>query len=318
MITIIRQGNFTTIQDEGRLGYQAYGMPSAGAMDRYACKVANLLVGNHASAAVIEMTAFGASFKFDEEQFVAVCGADMHGNMNGGPISNWSSFTVAKGSEVKFDAATEGYRTYLAVAGGIDVPIVLGSRSTYTRAKVGGYEGRVLWQGDVLSIGKDNASSVQPRNLDSKYIPSYSEQINLRVILGPQDHLFTSDAIKVFFESTYTITDQANRMSYRLKGPVITHVGKADIVSDAVCLGAIQVPASGMPIIMTADHQTTGGFTKLGSVIRVDLSTLAQGRPGDRINFQCITEQEAIEALKDEQQRYTNIEKMCSFRGKCS
>ncbi|MBC8015351.1 MAG: biotin-dependent carboxyltransferase family protein [Sporomusaceae bacterium] len=313
MITIIHQGSFTTIQDEGRFGYQAYGMPSAGAMDRYACKVANLLVGNHASAAVIEMTGFGASFKFDEEQFVAVCGADMHGNMNGVPIRNWSSFTVARGSEIKFHAAAEGYRTYLALAGGIDVPIVLGSRSTYTRAKVGGYEGRVLWQGDVLTIGKANALPIQPRNLESNCIPPYSEQINLRVILGPQDHLFTPDAIKAFFESTYTITEQANRINYRLKGPRITHVGKADIVSDAVCLGAIQVPASGMPIIMTADHQTTGGFAKLGSVIRVDLSTLAQGRPGDQIRFRCVAEAEAIEALKDEQQRYSNIENLCNL-----
>lgn len=307
MITTIHQGVFTTIQDEGRFGYQAYGMPSAGAMDRYACRVANLLVGNDASAAVIEMTTVGASFKFDEEQFVAVCGADMHGTINGAPIINWSSFIVPRGSEIRFDVATKGCRTYMAVRGGIDVPVVLGSRSTYTQAKVGGYEGRVLWQGDVLNIGRDSAFSVRSRNLESKYIPQYSERINLRVILGPQDNMFTPEAIRTFFESAYTITNQADRIGYRLKGPGIMHRGKADIVSDAVCLGAIQVPANGMPIIMTADHKTTGGFAKLGSVIRVDLSTLAQARPGDTIHFTQIAEQEAIQALRDEKQRYSNI-----------
>ena len=307
MITTINQGAFTTIQDEGRFGYQAYGMPSAGAMDRYACRVANLLVGNDASAAIIEMTTVGASFKFDEQQFVAVCGADMHGTLNGVPISNWSSFSAPGGSEIRFDIATKGCRTYLAVRGGIDVPVVLGSRSTYTRAKVGGYEGRVLWQGDVLNIGMDNAFCVKPRNLESKYIPQYSEHINLRVILGPQDDMFTPKAIRTFFESEYTITNQADRMAYHLQGPEIIHKEKTDIVSDAVCLGAIQVPARGMPIIMTADHKTTGGFAKLGSVIRVDLSTLAQAGPGDTIHFTHIAEEEAIETLKDEKQRYINI-----------
>jgi len=307
MITTINQGAFTTIQDEGRFGYQAYGMPSAGAMDRYACRVANLLVGNDASAAVIEMTTVGASFKFDKEQFIAVCGADMQGTVNGTPISNWSSFIVSRGSELRFDVATKGCRTYLAVRGGIDVPIVLGSRSTYTQAKVGGYEGRVLWQGDVLNIGGSSGVRVQPLKLASKYIPQYSEQINLRVILGPQDTMFIPEAIRDFFKSKYIITEQADRMGYRLKGPAIMHMGKADIVSDAVCLGAIQVPTSGMPIIMTADYKTTGGFAKLGSVIRVDLSTLAQAKPGDTIHFTQIAESEAIQALRNEQQRYSNI-----------
>ena len=307
MITIIHQGAFTTIQDEGRFGYQAYGMPSAGAMDRYAYRVANFLVGNNTNAAVIEMTTFGASFKFDEEQLVAVCGADMQGTINGMPIRNWSSFKVPRNSEMKFDVATKGCRAYVSVAGGIDVPLVLGSRSTCTRAQVGGHEGRALWQGDVLSIGQDYTFPVQPRSLETEYIPKYSDQIKLRVILGPQENLFTQDAIKTFFESTYTITEEMDRMGYHLKGPGIMYSGKADIVSDAVCLGAIQVPVNGMPLIMTADHQTTSGFAKFGSVIRVDLSTLAQAKPGDQIRFRCIPEQEAIEALKDEKQRYSVI-----------
>ncbi|WP_425060020.1 5-oxoprolinase subunit C [Sporomusa carbonis] len=311
MITVIHQGHFTTIQDEGRWGYQAYGMPSAGAMDRYSCRVANLLVGNKINAAVIEMTMFGASFKFDEEQLVAVCGADMQGRLNDAPISNWSSFLVPKRGEIKFASATTGYRTYLAVRGGVDVPVVLESRSTYTRARVGGYEGRALQQGDVLYVGQDGAFQVHTQNLESQYIPQYGEQINLRVLLGPQDNMFTPEAISTFFESVYTITDQSDRIGYRLKGPRIMHTGKADIVSDAVCLGAIQIPANGMPVIMTADHPTTDGFAKLGSVIRADLSILAQARPGGTIRFRCIGEQEAIEALKHEKQCYISITKLC-------
>lgn len=313
MITTIHQGWFTTIQDEGRWGYQAYGMPVAGAMDQYAYRVANLLAGNLAGAAVIEMAMSGAAFRFDEEQFVAVCGADMQGTLNDVPIRNWSSFIAPKGCEIKFDRAKNGYRTYLSVYGGFDVPMVLGSRSTYTRASVGGCEGRVLRQGDVVYVGQDKEFAVQPLILPEEYIPCHSEKSNLRVILGPQDNMFSSEAIHTFFESSYIITDQADRRSYRLKGPRIMHREKATVVSDALCLGAIQIPAHGMPIIMTADHQTTDGFAKLGSVIRVDLAKLAQARPGDQIRFTCIAEEEAIQALRAEKQQYSNIAKYMGY-----
>jgi antagonist of KipI len=314
VITIIQQGFFTTIQDQGRWGYQAYGMPIAGAMDRYACRVANLLVGNHADAAVIEMTASGAAFKFDKEQFVAVCGADMQGKLNGVPLRNWSAFIVPQRGEVRFDAAATGYRTYLAVCGGFAVPMVLASRSTYTPAKVGGHEGRALRQGDVLNIGQDSAFKVEPRSLEVSYIPEYPAAINLRVILGPQDKMFTPEAINTFFASAYVVTDRSDRISYQLKGPRIMTIGKADIVSDAVCLGAIQIPSHGMPVIMTADHQTTGGFAKIGSVIQADLSKLAQARPGEAIRFTYVTEDQAIEALRHERQCYINIAESCQGR----
>ena len=307
MFTAVSPGFFTTIQDEGRWGYQAYGMPVAGAMDRYAYRAANLLVGNKPSAAVIEMTLLGAAFKFDKDLLIAICGADMQAKLDGVSVKNWSSFLVTKGSELKFDYAQTGCRTYMAVRGGIEVPSVLGSRSTYTRAKVGGLQGRALIQGDILAVGEDAESEARPRTLDSVYIPQYSPSISLRVLLGPQDNMFTAEAIATFFQNQYTVTDEADRMGYRLEGAKISHVSKADIISDALCLGAIQIPAHGMPIIMMADRQTTGGYAKIGTVIGPDLKKLAQAKPGDVVRFEQIEEAAAVEALREERQAYLQI-----------
>ncbi|HEY3423470.1 MAG TPA: biotin-dependent carboxyltransferase family protein [Negativicutes bacterium] len=307
MITVIQQGDFTTIQDEGRWGYQAWGMPVAGAMDRYAYRIANLLAGNKKGAAVIEMTGVGAAFKFDEEQLIAVCGADMQGKINGAPLDNWSSLLVPKRGEIRFGAAATGYRTYLAIRGGIDVPSVLGSRSTYTGAKIGGYEGRILRQGDVLYVGQDSEAQALSQKLPFQYIPHYGAEWNLRVLLGPQDNLFTQEAIDTFFTGTYTVAAPSDRVNYQLTGPRIPTIGKADIVSDAVGLGAIQIPAYGMPYIVAADHGTTRGFAKLGYVIQVDLAKLAQAKPGDKVRFTSVTEPEAVEALTNEQQYYSEI-----------
>ena len=311
MITTIEPGLFTTIQDQGRWGFQAYGMPISGAMDRYASQVANLLVGNRSDAAVLEMTGTGGTFKFDEKQIVAVCGGDMQGLLNHMPISNWSTFIVPRRGILRFDTAASGYRTYLAVRGGFEVPIVLGSRSTCTPVKIGGHEGRVLRQGDVLHVGRDMECETQLGSLADGYIPQYANEVHLRVILGPQDTMFGSAALDTFFGSSYKVTTQSDRTGYRLKGPKIKHLGSADIISEAVWLGAIQVPVHGMPFIMTADHQTTRGYAKLGSVIRGDLSKLVQTKPGDCIRFLCSTEEEAIEALQKEQESYRNIAHAC-------
>lgn len=307
MFTTINPGFFTTIQDGGRWGYQAYGMPVAGVMDRYAYCVANLLVGNKASAAVLEMTLKGASFKFDETQLIALCGADMQAMLDGVSIQNWSSFIVHKGSELKLEYAISGCRSYLAVRGGINVASVLGSRSTYTRAKVGGLEGRALRQGDVLDVGGEIETDAVERILDKRFMPCYEPNIMLRVLLGPQDDMFTSEAVTNFFNSEYVITDEADRMGYRLAGPKIAHLDKADIVSDALPFGAIQIPSSGQPIIMMADRQTTGGYAKIGTVIGPDLSKLAQAKPSDTVRFTLCSQEEAITALETERQGYADI-----------
>lgn len=310
MFTITNPGFFTTVQDCGRWGYQAYGMPVAGVMDRYAYRAANLLVGNKASAAVIEMTLQGASFAFDEDQLVALCGADMQAKLDGVSVENWSSFAVNKGSELKLEYAVTGCRAYLAVRGGINVPSVLGSRSTYTRAKIGGLEGRAFRLGDVLAVGDESETAAQVRrSLDKQFIPCYDQNIPLRILLGPQDDMFMSEAILDFLKSEYVITDEADRMGYRLSGPKVTHVDKADIVSDALPFGAVQVPSNGQPIIMMADRQTTGGYAKIGTVIGPDMSKLAQAKPGDAVYFKLCSDKEAITALEAERQHYVDIDR---------
>lgn len=307
MITMVNPGFFTTIQDEGRWGFQSFGMPVAGAMDRFALRTANMLVGNKVDAAVIEMTMLGGIFSFDREQLVAICGAEMQAKVDGKEISNWSAFTVLAGSELKFEYVASGCRAYMAVRGGIDVPPVLGSRSTYTRAKVGGLQGRAIRQDDILSIGQDIEAQAFPRALGKEFIPAYGNEIVLRVLLGPQDDMFTTEGIETLFQGEYKISDEADRMGYRLEGPKINHIGKADIVSDALCHGAIQIPAHGMPIIMMADRQTTGGYPKIGAVIGPDLARLAQAKSGDRVRFARVSEAEAVEALAAERRTYADI-----------
>ena len=307
MITVIQQGFFTTVQDEGRWGYQAYGMPTAGVMDRYAGRIVNLLAGNEVRASVLEMTSLGAVLKFDEERLVAVGGADMQVTVNGIAVPNWSAFLVPRNGEIQFGEAVTGYRAYLAVQGGIDVPLVLGSRSTCVKAGVGGYEGRPLRQGDVLYVGQAGEGAARPQSLASDYIPSYGGKVSIRVMLGPQQDMFSEEAIASFFAKPYKVTKQADRVGYRLTGSRILPISKADIISDAVYQGAIQIASHGMPFIMLADHQTSGGFAKLGYVIRSDLPKVAQTKTGDSIRFCGVSEAEAIVALRAEQQLYQTI-----------
>ncbi|MDR3562688.1 MAG: biotin-dependent carboxyltransferase family protein [Negativicutes bacterium] len=316
MIEILSAGLFTTVQDEGRWGYQAFGMPVAGCMDRYACRVANILAGNPPEAACLEMTLTGDSLQFHQDAFVAVTGADMQGTLNGEPVANWSAFAVPAGSVLTFGYAQEGCRGYLAVNGGIDVPKVLGSRATYTRAAVGGVEGRKLRADDRLKIGGEARLAGAACSLPPEYKPSYGGSVTLRVLPGPQDDLFEPDGLTTLFNSGYTITNEADRMGYRLDGAVIKHKGKADIVSDALCQGAIQVPGHGMPIVMMADRATTGGYTKIGTVIGPDLTLMAQAKPGDTVSFRQCSDEGAVEALKFERERYAAIEAWRADAGK--
>jgi len=309
MIKTIKPGLFTTVQDEGRWGYQAYGMPVAGAMDRYAYRLANHLAGNRKGAAVLEMTMLGGAFEFQNDCLVSICGADMQANLDGARVPNWSAFQVSAGSVLSFDYVAAGCRTYLAVRGGIKAPPVLGSRSTYTRAGVGGLEGRPLKAGDILQAGIDLGSGAQPATLPEQFTARYDQEQTLRVIMGPQDDMFTAGGIRTFLESKYTVSNEADRMGYRLEGPKIEHAGKADIISDALPEGAVQVPAHGMPIVMMADRQTTGGYPKIATVIGPDLSLLAQARPGDTVCFHSCSDEEALNILRSEEQRYFDVQR---------
>lgn len=301
MIRIEDPGLFTTVQDQGRWGYQAYGVSVAGAMDRFASRIANLLAGNSEDAAVLELTLRGGRFRFAAGCFAALAGAEMAAAVDGTPVANWSCFYIPAGGELSLGWAQSGCRAYLAIAGGIDVPPVLGSRSTYTRAAIGGLEGRALRCGDQLAAGAA-AFPVAAGRLDERFIPDYDGELLLRVLAGPQDDWFSEQGKATFSNSVYTISEDADRMGYRLEGPAIAHQGRPDIVSDALCQGAIQVPGHGRPIVMMADRQTTGGYAKIAAVIGPDLARLAQARPGDSLRFRFCSEAEAVDALRAERQ----------------
>jgi biotin-dependent carboxylase-like uncharacterized protein len=222
-------------------------------------------------------------------------------------MQHWISFRVRPGDELRMDVARSGCRSYLAVQGGIDVPEVLGSRSTYTRAGIGGFEGRALKPGDVLTAGSNFDVSVKPQRLEKKYVPKYGDSIELRVMPGPQNDHFTAAGIDTFFASAFTISAEADRMGYRLDGPRIEHRGEPEIISDALALGSIQVPGHGRPIVLMADRQTTGGYPKIATVIGPDLGRLAHGRPGDSVRFVKCGEDEALDALRRERDMFKEI-----------
>jgi len=294
-------GLLTTVQDLGRLGHQRVGIPQSGPMDRAAFVIANRLVGNDDGAAALECTIKGPRLEVRQAAVVAVAGAPMGFTVNGQEAPPWTAVGVRPGDVLGFHMASAGCRAYLAVAGGIDVPLVLGSRATYLRGRLGGLGGRALQKGDALPVGVPAGGPLHGgRTVPAALRPAYPAERECRVILGPQDDRFTPDGIRAFFEGPYDVTPQADRMGYRLKGPTITHARGHDIVSDGIPLGGIQVPGEGQPIVLLADRQTTGGYTKIATVIGVDIGAIGQTRPGQRIRFRQVTLAEAHAALADE------------------
>lgn len=303
VFSVSSPGMLTTVQDGGRWGFQGKGMPVAGAMDMQSLKLGNILVGNAQEDAALEVTILGPTLRVEEgEGVVAVTGAELSFTVNGAAVPNWTVVRVGVGDVLAFGAPLTGCRAYLCASGGIDVPVVMGSRSTYTRAKVGGLEGRALKKGDTVRCGAPGALWRQcegfacPGELRSVYDP----EAPLRVIPGPQDDCFTEAGKETFYGSEYVVSNSADRMGYRLDGPVIEHVGAADIISDAIPLGAVQVPGHGQPIVMLADRQTTGGYTKIGTVCSVDIAALSQRLPGQKVRFETIDLDGAVALVRNE------------------
>ena len=307
-IRIIKPGLLTTVQDRGRWGYQQFGVTVAGAMDNYALRVANLLVGNNENEAVLKTTFMGPEIEFDCDEVVAITGADMKPKLNNEPIEMWTSIPVSKGDKLSLSSATSGLRGYIAFGRGINVPEIMGSKSTYLRGKLGGYEGRKLIDGDEIPLGEKNISSTGSY-VPKKYIPIYEKEYTLRVVFGPQDDYFTDEGIEAFLNSTYKITSEADRMGYRLDGPIITHKNGADIISDGIAYGTIQVPGGGLPIILMSDRGTTGGYTKIATVVTPDLSILGQMGPGSSVKFQKVSVHEAQEIYKEYEGKISELKK---------
>ena len=299
-IKILDAGLLTTVQDLGRYGFQRYGVSASGVMDEYSAKIANKLVGNKVGEAVLETTLKGVQIEFLQNTAVAITGGNCDVTLNGTKIELWQSYLVNRGDILKMGICRSGLRNYLAFAGGIDIPIIMNSKSTNLKAKVGGFNGRKLMIGDVLSVGVGSLET--PLTLNKHYIPTYSKDIKVGVILGQQDDYFTEAGIKTFLNETYTVTQESDRMGIRLSsvsGATIEHKNGADIISDGITFGAIQVPGSGQPIVMMADRQTTGGYTKIGNVISSDLAKLAQATPGTKVKFVEYTLEQAVQAIKN-------------------
>jgi|AntAceMinimDraft_16_1070373.scaffolds.fasta_scaffold04348_3 biotin-dependent carboxylase-like uncharacterized protein len=319
---VIKSGVFDTIQDLGRYGYQQFGMPVSGAMDSYALRIGNRIIGNKENEAGIEISTPGLSLRALNETAIVLTGANITFTINDNFAPMWETLAIKKGDTISFNKIQSGCRTYLLVAGGIDVPSVLGSKSTYTRAKIGGQNGRPLKKSDIIYISnpKQKLQDIINGKVVSINIPDYHEENEIRVILGPQDDYFSETSLSTFLNSFYEITVYSDRMGYRLKGPKIESKNGSDIITDGIPPGSIQVPRNGMPIVMLADRQTTGGYAKIATVISVDIDKFAQIKPGNKIRFRKVDLEEAHRLLLEREEKITNLhfEKKVSAESKTS
>ena len=314
-ITVLEPGPLTTVQDAGRIGYAAQGYRSCGAADSYAYRLGNALVGNPVGAAVLECTLRGVTLRFETDTVFALTGAESPAALDGAPAAYYAPLLAQAGSVLRMGTAASGLRSYLAVGGGIATPPVLGSRSTDLKCRIGGLAGRKLAKNDFLPTGpcdtRELWEKITARSLNRPINdglvchgthPVRAEGAKklplLRAVAGPQQAAFTDKALHDFTHSIYTLTPDCDRMACRLAGPIIETVRGSDILSDGIAAGSVQVSTNGQPIVMLADHQTTGGYAKIATVISADLPTLAQLRPGQSVCFTFVTSQQAVQAAR--------------------
>ena len=309
VLKVITPGFYSTIQDQGRRGFQHVGVPVSGALDRNGYLLANALVGNTPGAACLEIIGSGPELEVTGSTVrVALVGSggglDISGR-DGPPVPSWQTARLTKGETVRARLGGDAFCSYLAIEAGFDVPLCLGSRSTYTRAGFGGFAGRPLRAGDMLHGYADDAAVrgevtfSEPRNLALDQA--------IRVVLGPQDEYFTTAAIEEFLHGTYTITPASDRMGFRLAGPLLPHQDDYNIVSDGIVAGSIQVPGSKLPIVLMADAQTTGGYPKIATVISADLPALAVRGSSRTVRFQMVSREEAETIRRAEHRRLMNF-----------
>lgn len=318
MIEITEPGLSTTVQDTGRYGHYHIGMPPSGAVDQYAHRVANFLVGNGAEAATLEMTYTGPTVEFDEDALIAVCGADMSPSLDGEPIETWTTVVVDAGQTLDFEFATEGARAYLGIAGGIDVDQIMGSRATYTLIGIGGCEGRELEAGDELPVGEPSGAGQADTTIGDEHIPDYGAEKSIRVVMGLCDYRLTDEGRDVLLGTKWTVSDEADRVGYRLeadvdikglfeerKQPFGAGTDPTNVVDLGYPIGSIQM--AGQPIVLMRDAVTGGGYATVGTVISPDRGTLAQGRSHENITFQSVDIEEALTARQDWTDRLETI-----------
>lgn len=339
-LEVLKPGALSLLQDRGRYGYQRFGVLVGGAMDEWAHRFANALVGNREDEATLEVTLTGPALRFDEAATVAVCGADLCPRVDGDggthALPHGRPVVIKAGSQLRFGQRIAGTRAYLAVRGGFDVPVVMGSRSTYVRGGFGGLEGRALRKGDVLHIrhgatapgaasgttGFENAASdksaltmsVPPTPIVAPAVAIAPVQV-IRIIAGRQWDVFTREARQVLLDAQFRIGAQSDRMGYRLQGPVLARSRPVEMISEAVTFGTIQVPPDGMPIILMADRQTTGGYPRIASVASVDLRLLAQMAAPQALRFQLITLEDAQKIYLAREREYSHVRQVLELAG---
>lgn len=305
-LVVKKPGVITTVQDRGRFGYQGSGFATNGVMDHRAYTIANLLVENDPNDPVLEFALAGPTVRFTTNTVFAITGGDFAPTLDGKPVPLYTAMMVRRGSILKFKASVTGCYGYLAIAGGsVQVPEVMGSRSTNLKCEFGGWRGRALATGDYVPFTTKSLDFLP--NLGSHRIDGdddfyrfNDDEVVIRVVPGPQNDMFTEQGIDTFYSQPYVTTTKCDRMGYRLDGPEIETKHGSDIISDGIAFGAVQVPSHGRPIIMLADRQTTGGYAKIGTVASVDIPKLVQRPPGRAVRFEPITVQQAQALVREE------------------
>jgi antagonist of KipI len=306
-ILVQAPGLFTTVQDLGREGFGPMGVSCSGAADRIALGLGNRLVGNPANTAALEMTLLGGTFLFSEDAVLALTGSDFGATLDHVPIDLWTSFEARPGQALRLGPTRSGARGYLCVQGGIAVELFLGSASTHILSGLGGFEGRALRKGDVLSIA--NASHpYRRRTVAPDILLRLSPRKILRCTPGPQSDRFPESSQRIFYDNIFLVSEESNRMGLRLEGPSIPASSGVPVITEGVSLGAIQVPNGGSPIILFVEQQTTGGYPKIGNVISADMSSVGQLRPRDNIHFERVSFASARSLLQQQEELLTSPE----------
>jgi antagonist of KipI len=312
-LRIAGAGLQTTVQDLGRPDHQRDGVPGGGAMDRSALRVGNALVGNDDGAAALEATLIGPAIAFDDPTLIAITGGNLDPTIDGEPAPMWRAMCVPRGATLRFGRPKVGCRAYVAIAGGVDVPLIFGSRSTYLRAQFGGHEGRALRVSDVLRTREpapiaeqiaalvraghdEGAVAVASWSAGRTLRMRYSSEAVVRLIAGAHAELLAAPSRTKLFSASFNVSSSSDRMGYRLEGVELQLRSPVELLSEGVAFGTMQLPPDGMPIILMADRQTTGGYPRIGEVASVDLPLIAQLKPGDRLRFRPVSVDEAQQA----------------------
>jgi antagonist of KipI len=314
ILEILSPGALTSVQDLGRYGYGRFGVAPSGALDAFALRIGNLLVGNRQEQACLELMLLGPKIRILTDIAVSITGGDLQPRCNGQPVPMWQAHVFKKDDLLSFKALRSGFRAYIAVGGGIGVPVVMESRSTNLPSGFGGYQGRPLKKGDILRSESAVCDlSIAGCAFDSRWIPQYSNQWTLRVLWGPQDDHFPDQSRHLFLNAAYKMSPESDRTGIRLQGPAVQRRAQIEesIISEGVVCGSIQIPGDGKPIIILGET-VTGGYRKIATVISADLPLLGQIKPGDEVRFTAVSLEASQRALRDVENLIERFHRSCS------